>query len=94
MTQTLAINIKPFIIEVTPERETEYANLKKAREEAQKLVNDPDLHVKYRLRALEVLTKIIRDMTGILKDVQLDEVERDLEELKADIEREKASRGS
>ncbi len=90
MSKQLTLEIQPFTIEVTPEREAEYTNLKEARKQAQAILNDTNLHIKYRLRALEVLTKIIRALTGILKDVQFDQIERDLKELRADIDREKA----
>jgi hypothetical protein len=84
---TIEIKVKPFIIDVTPEREDIYTRAKKAFQEAETLMNDADLHVRYRLRAMEILGKLARVLAGFLEDVQLDAIEADLEELKREAAR-------
>lgn len=76
----------PFTIEVTPEREGLYERLKEAVEEVEAILDDPKLHVKHRLRALNVLSSIIKTSSGLLKDVQLDEIEAELRELRRAME--------
>ena len=81
---TIQIKVKPLIIDVTPEREDIYTRAKKAFQEAEALMNDASLHVRYRLRAMEIVGKLARVLAGFLEDVQLDTIEADLEELKGE----------
>lgn len=62
--------------------------LKKAVEEIEKILDKPELHVKHRLRALSVLATIIKTCSGILKDVQLDELESEIKQLRQEVDRE------
>ena len=83
----IQIKVKPFVIDVTPEREDIYTRAKKAFQEAEALMNDVGLHVRYRLRAMEIVGKLARVLAGFLQDVQLDKIEEDLEQLKGEAAR-------
>ena len=89
----LEINIQPFIIQISEEREDLYTRLKKAVEEAEVIIADPAAEgSKTRIKALNVLAHLVAVAKGVLKDAQLDELERTLQELRRKLDEYKAAK--
>jgi hypothetical protein len=68
------------VIEVPEERMELYDRLKNMLGRAEALVNTHE-NVRIRIKAMEVAVKIASVMAGVLKDVQLDAIEKELEQL-------------
>jgi hypothetical protein len=59
--------------------------LKDALKRAERIANDERVKVKTRLEAFRLVGYIASIIAGILKDFQLDEIERELTELEEDV---------
>ena len=78
--RVIKVNIRAFMIRVVPEREQLYSRMKRLLQRAETLANTHE-NVKIRLKAMEVVVRIAQFMEGVLKDVQLDEIQAELEQL-------------
>jgi hypothetical protein len=78
--RVIKVNIRAFMIRVVPEREGLYSRMKRLLQRAETLANTHE-NVKIRLKAMEVVVRIAQFMEGVLKDVQLDEIQAELEQL-------------
>jgi len=78
------VRFRPLILNVPDEREEVYNRVKGMLSKAEALAGHKN--VKIRLRAIEVVARLGMVLTGILKDVQLDEIERALDGIEADAE--------
>lgn len=76
------VRFRPLILNVPEEREDVYNRVKTMLSKAEALAEHEN--VKIRLRAIEVVARLGMGLTGILKDVQLDEIEEALNEVEAD----------
>jgi hypothetical protein len=72
-------------IEVEREREKLYFELKDALKKAEKIANDGRVKMKTRLDALRLVGYIAGILSGIIKDFQLDEIEREIMELEEEL---------
>jgi hypothetical protein len=79
-TRVIKVNIRAFMIRVVPEREQLYSRMKRLLQRAETLANTHE-NVKVRLKAMEVVIRIAQFLEGVLKDVQLDEIQAELEQL-------------
>jgi REP element-mobilizing transposase RayT len=79
-TRVIKVNIRAFMIRVVPEREQLYSRMKRLLQRAETLANTHE-NVKIRLKAMEVVVRIAQFMEGVLKDVQLDQIQAELEQL-------------
>ena len=68
-------------IEIDREREELYLKLKDALKRAEKIANDGRVKTKTRLEAFRLVGYIASILAGVLKDFQMDEIERELFEL-------------
>ena len=79
------------LIHVSEEREDLYTRLKQAIKLAEAIANDPDSEsAGTMLEALRAIAQLIAVGKGILKDAQLDEIERELEEARRQLDEYKA----
>ncbi len=78
------VKFSPLILNVPEEREEIYSHVRMMLTRAEVLAEHDN--VKVRLRAIEVVAKLGQVLTGILKDVQLDEIDKMLQEVEADAE--------
>ena len=78
--RVIKVNIRAFMIRVVPEREQLYSRMKRLLQRAETLANTHE-NVKVRLKAMEVAVRIGQFLEGVLKDLQLDEIQAELEEL-------------
>jgi uncharacterized membrane protein len=76
-------------IDVTPETEELYKTLRSALKRAERIANDRRVKLKTRLEAFRLVGYIASILAGILKDYQLEEIQRELFELEEQIKREK-----
>ena len=79
-TRVIKVNIRAFMIRVVPERMQLYSRMKRLLQRAETLANTHE-NVKVRLKAMEVVVRIAQFLEGVLKDVQLDEIQAELEQL-------------
>jgi hypothetical protein len=74
-----------FPIEIDKEREKLYLELKDALKKAEKIANDGRVKMKTRLEAFRLIGYIASILAGVLKDVQMDEIQRELFELEEEL---------
>ena len=79
-------------IEIEPERERLYHELKDALKRAEKIANDGRVKMKSRLEAFRLVGYIASILAGMLKDFQMDEIHRELFKLEEELKREKSWR--
>jgi hypothetical protein len=78
--RVIRVSFRAFRLQVPAEREELYDRIKKLLKKAEDLANTHK-NVRMRLRAMEVAVRLSQFLEGVLKDVQLDEIEDQLEEL-------------
>jgi hypothetical protein len=83
--KVIKLSFKPLIFEVPSEREHLYKRIKALLERAEQIANTHE-NVKYRLKAMEVATRIAQFLAGVLKDVQLDKLEQEISKLESEEE--------
>lgn len=83
---------KPFTIPINAEREQVYQQLKQQLAELQLIVNDPNVSMKFRLRAAGLIIRACQALANVLEDMQLEEIEANIRRLKAEVEEEKLKR--
>jgi hypothetical protein len=87
------VEVKVLIpIEIEPERERLFHELKDALKRAEKIANDGRVKMKTRLEAFRLVGYIASILAGMLKDFQMDEIQRKLMELEEELKREKSWR--
>jgi hypothetical protein len=74
-----------FPIEIDKEREKLYLELKDALKKAEKIANDSRVKMKTRLEAFRLIGYIASILAGVLKDVQMDEIQRELFKLEEEL---------
>jgi hypothetical protein len=67
-----------FPIEIDKEREKLYFELKDALKKAEKIARDRRVKMRTRLEAFRLVGYIASILAGVLKDVQMDEIQREL----------------
>jgi len=83
--ECLILKLKPLVIVVADERIRLYKDLKKHLEMLEKLVNDPETPIGVKMRALNLIAKIIQIAAAVVEDFELDEIQRDIEILKQEL---------
>ncbi|MEM0050713.1 MAG: hypothetical protein QW424_05310 [Candidatus Bathyarchaeia archaeon] len=82
----VTIPLRPLIIHVPEERREIYERIKRLLDRCEWIINSTD-DEKIQLRAMECAVKIAGLLKDVLKDVQLDELEKTLDELERAIEK-------
>jgi hypothetical protein len=72
-------------IEIEPERERLYHELKDALKRAEKIANDGRVKMTTRLEAFRLVGYIASILAGMLKDFQMDEIQRELFKLEEEL---------
>ena len=84
------ILFKPLTIIVPDERESLFKKLSQQKDEVDLIIDNPDVDVKLKLKALDTSVKLAKAMTGLLKTVEFETFTAELEELKQIVEKELA----
>ncbi len=84
------IFFKPLIIVVPDERESLFKKLKKQKDEVDLIIDNPDIDVKLKLKAMDASVKLAKAMTGLLKTVEFAEFTAELERLNKIVKKELA----
>lgn len=76
------IFFKPLTIIVPAEREALYRKLEEHKAKADLIIENPEVDVKLRLKAMDMTVKLTKAMANILEDVEDEKFAAELEELK------------
>jgi ATP-dependent RNA circularization protein (DNA/RNA ligase family) len=80
--RAVRLSFRSSRFEVTPERGHLYGRIKGLLEKAEEIANGHSGEsVKVRLKAMEVAARLAQFLAGVLKDVQLDEIEAEIRKL-------------
>jgi len=82
------IFFKPLIIIVPAEREALYKKLKEHKAKADLIIENPDVDVKLKLKAMDMSVKMTKAMAGVLKNIEYDEMVAEVARLKKLVEEE------
>ena len=85
--RAIRLEFKPLMFEVPDERERLYKKIKALLERAEEIANTHQ-NIKYRLKAMEVAARLAQFLAGVLKDVQLDQIEDELRKLEGEAQEE------
>ena len=86
------IKFKPLTIVFPVEREVLFRKLKAQKEEVDLMIENPDLNVEMKLKAMELSLKLAKGMAGILKTGEKHQINETLQQLKKDVAKEIGSR--
>ena len=86
------IRFKPLTIVFRVEREALFRKLKAQKEEVDLMIENPDLDVKLKLKAMDVSLRLAKGMAGILNSGEAHEINESLEQLRKDVSGELARR--
>jgi hypothetical protein len=67
---------------VSDEREALFKKLKAQKDEMDLIIENPDVDVKLKLKAMDVSLRIAKAMAGVLKTIEAEKIKADIEELK------------
>lgn len=81
---------KPLTIIYSAEREALFRKLKAQKEEVDLMIENPDLDVKLKFKAMDVSLKLAKCMAGILKTAEAHEIGERIKELKKQVDEELA----
>ena len=73
---------KPLVIMVSDEREALFKKLKAQKDEVDLIIENPDVDVKLKLKAMDVSLRLAKAMAGVLKTIEAEKIKADIEELK------------
>ena len=76
------IVFKPLVVMVSDEREALFKKLKAQKDEMDLIIENPDVDVKLKLKAMDVSLRIAKAMAGVLKTIEAEKIKADIEELK------------
>jgi hypothetical protein len=76
------ILFKPLVIMVSDERESLFKKLKAQKDEVDLIIENPDVDVKLKLKAMDVSLRLAKAMAGVLKTIEAEKIKADIEELK------------
>lgn len=76
------ILFKPLVIMVSDEREALFKKLKAQKDEVDLIIENPDVDVKLKLKAMDVSLRLAKAMAGVLKTIEAEKIKADIEELK------------
>ena len=76
------ILFKPLVVMVSDEREALFKKLKAQKDEMDLIIENPDVDVKLKLKAMDVSLRIAKAMAGVLKTIEAEKIKADIEELK------------
>ncbi len=76
------ILFKPLVIMVSDEREALFKKLKQQKDEVDHIIENPDVDVKLKLKAMDVSLRLAKAMAGVLKTIEAEKIKADIEELK------------
>jgi hypothetical protein len=85
--------IYPLTIPITEEQEKLYGDLREMFERAKQIANDETVELKFRLEAIRLVGYIGQVIGGILKDVRMDEIQKQLLEIEEEIKKSRAGGG-
>lgn len=67
---------------VSDEREALFKKLKAQKDEVDLIIENPDVDVKLKLKAMDVSLRLAKAMAGVLKTIEAEKIKADIEELK------------
>jgi len=76
------IVFKPLVVMVSDEREALFKKLRAQKDEMDLIIENPDVDVKLKLKAMDVSLRIAKAMAGVLKTIEAEKIKADIEELK------------
>jgi len=82
------ILFKPLTIIVPAEREALYKKIKEHKAEADLIIENRDVDVKLRLKAMDMSVKMTKAMAGVLKNIEEEKMAAELKRLKKLVEEE------
>ena len=82
------IFFKPLTIVVPDEREALFKKLSKQKDEVDLIIDNPDIDVKLRFKAIDASVKLAKAMVNLLKTVEAATFTAELEELKKIVDEE------
>ncbi len=76
------ILFKPLVIMVSDEREALFKKLKQQKDEVDLIIENPDVDVKLKLKAMDVSLRLAKAMAGVLKTIEAEKIKADIDKLK------------
>lgn len=77
----------PFTLNIPVEREELYAKFKDRLAELERIINDREIGVKTRLKALSLAIHLCRVLFSAVKDFEQEQIEKELAALRKEVER-------